>query len=102
MTHLDTSLIKHYADHVITALAQNSLAQEEILAIQQIATFMTQGAVYRNASAESRWHNYAKQSIIYALQTSSVGLTILDTLRAENPQLQAEIEAYSCAGEWNV
>ncbi len=94
-TSIDTSLIKCYAQLVTEVLAQKNLSTEDKQFVKKIAAHMTQGSVYRNASADSRWRNYAKQSIVKALQTSSTGKAILESLAADNPQLEAEIEAYT-------
>ncbi len=94
-TSIDTSLITCYAQLVSEVLAQKHLSAEDKQFVKKIATHMTRGSVYRNASADSRWRNYAKQSIIQALQTSSTGRAILKSLVTDNPQLEAEIEAYT-------
>lgn len=94
-TSIDTSLIKCYAQLVTEVLAQKELSAEDKQFVKKIATHMTRGSVYRNASADSRWRNYAKQSIVKALQTSSSGRAILESLANDNPQLEIEIEAYT-------
>ena len=94
---IDTSLIKKYIRVVENLLGQKQLSEEEKQFIEKTAYRMTRGSVYRNASCDSRWRNYAKQAIVKTLQKSSYGLSVLEALAAKNLQLQNEVEAYSCA-----
>jgi hypothetical protein len=92
---VDTTLITRYAEVITQVLTQKQVSAEDRNSIKRIAHLMTRGAVYRNASADSRWRNYAKQAIVHALQKSKDGAAILESLVADNPQLQSEIEAYT-------
>lgn len=96
---LDTSLIKRYASLVVQVLSKKQLTKEDKRFVKKIAWLMTRGSVYRNASSDSRWRNYARQAIIQALNTSKEGIAILDELTAHNPQLEVEREAYSLSFE---
>lgn len=90
---IDRSLIKQYITLVRDVLAQKSLSTRERELITQIAFLMIHHEVYRNSSSDSRWKNYAKQEIIKTLSTSKEGTAILQSLAAQNAQLEAEIEA---------
>lgn len=98
-TTLDTSLIEQYASKVEQLLSQEALTTDAKRFIKKIATYMTRGTIHRNASADSRWRNRAKQAIVIALSKKQEGMAILEGLASKNPQLQAEIEAYCPA--WN-
>lgn len=93
-TAIDKSLIEQYVSKVEQLLNQETVTVYDKRFIKKIALYMTRGTIHRNASADSRWRNRAKQAIVIALSKKKEGMVILESLAAKNAQLQAEIEAY--------
>lgn len=94
-TTCDTKLIHGYVDTIKRLLHRPNLTDDEKKFITDMAILMTRGNIYRNASADSRWHSYAKKEIITALYEVQQGREILKKIAQLNPQLEAEIEAFT-------
>lgn len=94
-TKVDTTFINKCVTVIEAILREKPLSQFNKNLVKEIARQLLSGAIYRNASTDSRWRNYAKQAIVKTLLKTKEGTAILDVLTKGNPQLQAEREAYT-------
>lgn len=91
---VDITLIDKMVINVTALFEQPNISTQDSETLKKIARFVLYEPVYSDGSALSRFNNYAKQRLITTYCHYPHGYALINELAQDNPQLQAEIEAY--------
>jgi hypothetical protein len=94
VTAIDTELIDKMVINVTALFEKPTFSTQNTEILKKIAYLVLREPVYSDGSALSRFNTYAKQRLITTYCHYPHGYALINELAQNNPQLQAEIEAY--------